>query len=96
MPAFDVYVNCSTYEGVSLTILEAMAATLPVVATRVGGNPEVVVDQETGLLVASTDPCHCRCAARLSPLDPRRSAGAMGDAGRWRVIASLLDRADGG
>jgi glycosyltransferase involved in cell wall biosynthesis len=53
MSAFDLYVNCSTYEGVSLTILEAMAAELPVVATRVGGNPEVVVDGETGLLVAA-------------------------------------------
>ena len=64
MPAFDVYANTSTYEGVSLTILEAMAAALPVVATRVGGNPEVVVDHETGRLVASRDQCHRRRAAR--------------------------------
>jgi len=49
--AFDVYVNSSTSEGVSLSILEAMAAQLPVVATRVGGTPEVILDGSTGMLV---------------------------------------------
>jgi glycosyltransferase involved in cell wall biosynthesis len=47
----DIYVNSSISEGISLTILEAMAAGLPVVATRVGGTPEVVSDSLTGLLV---------------------------------------------
>lgn len=84
MPAFDVYVNCSTYEGVSLTILEAMASTLPVVATPVGGNPEVVVDLETGLLV----PANARTLADaiLSLAKSPRRRRDMGDAGRWRVI----------
>jgi len=84
MGAFDVYLNCSLYEGVSLTILEAMAAGVPVVATPVGGNPEVVVDQETGLLV----PGRARSLAEaISGLlhDPRRRRD-MGDAARWRVI----------
>jgi len=84
MAAFDVYVNTSTYEGVSLTILEAMASSLPVVATSVGGNPEVVIDQETGLVV----PARARAIAdalSLLALDARRRR-LMGDAGRWRVI----------
>lgn len=84
MPAFDVYLNCSTYEGVSLTILEAMAAALPVVATPVGGNPEVVIDQETGLLPAPRAQSIADAVSGLAR-DPRRRS-KMGDAGRWRVI----------
>ena len=83
MAAFDVYVNCSTYEGVSLTILEAMAAALPVVATAVGGNPEVVVDQETGLLIDQRPQTVASAIAALASNPARRHA--MGEAGRWRV-----------
>lgn len=50
LPAFDVFVLPSVNEGISNTILEAMASGLPVVAARVGGNPELVVHGETGLL----------------------------------------------
>jgi glycosyltransferase involved in cell wall biosynthesis len=84
MPAFDIYVNCSTYEGVSLTILEAMATGLPVVATPVGGNPEVVIDQETGLLVSARARSIAEAVAGLARDSRRRQQ--MGDAGRWRVI----------
>jgi glycosyltransferase involved in cell wall biosynthesis len=84
LPAFDVYLNCSTYEGVSLTILEAMAAALPVVATPVGGNPEVVVDQETGYLISSRPRLLADTLAHLA-FDARLRR-AMGDAARWRVI----------
>jgi glycosyltransferase involved in cell wall biosynthesis len=84
MAAFDAYVNTSTYEGVSLTILEAMATSLPVVAVPVGGNPEVVIDQETGLLVPASARAVADGLSTLA-LDARRRR-RMGDAGRWRVI----------
>jgi len=83
LPAFDVYVNCSSYEGVSLTILEAMASALPVIATPAGGNPEVVIDQETGLLVAPGAAALAEAIGSLAR-DPRRRH-VLGDAGRWRV-----------
>jgi glycosyltransferase involved in cell wall biosynthesis len=84
MAAFDVYLNSSAYEGVSLTILEAMAAGLPVVATPVGGNPEVVIDNETGYLVGGGPQALADAVSHLA-LDARQRH-LMGDAGRWRVM----------
>lgn len=55
LAGFDVYVNCSLTEGVSVTILEAMAAALPVVVTKVGGTPEVIQHEQNGLMVAARD-----------------------------------------
>ncbi|MFC1807901.1 glycosyltransferase [Candidatus Omnitrophota bacterium] len=51
----DIYVSSSISEGFSNSILEAMAHRLPVVATDVGGNPEAVIDNDTGLLVKPQD-----------------------------------------
>lgn len=56
LQAMDIFVLPSLSEGVPLSLLEAMAAGKPVVATHVGGNPEVVVDEETGFLVQPNDP----------------------------------------
>ena len=50
------FVTSSLTEGISLTLLEAMAVGLPVVATRVGGNPEIVVEGETGRLAPAANP----------------------------------------
>ena len=56
LAAMDVYLQSSEYEGLPVALLEAMASELPVVATRVGGVPEVVVDGETGFLVPARQP----------------------------------------
>ncbi|MFY9458603.1 glycosyltransferase involved in cell wall biosynthesis [Aquabacterium commune] len=53
--AFDVFALPSQTEGLSIALLEACATGLAVVATRVGGNPEIIVDDQTGLLVAPDD-----------------------------------------
>lgn len=72
LPAFDVYVNSSISEGISLTILEAMAAELPLVATQVGGTPEIVTDGLTGLLVPPRRPAALTAALRALCTDPAR------------------------
>jgi len=54
--AFDIYVCSSVKEGLSYTIIEAMQSGLPIVATNVGGNPELIKDQETGFLIKPNDP----------------------------------------
>ena len=80
----DLFVLTSTTEGISLTLLEAMASGLPVVATRVGGNPEVVVDGETGFLVPAKDPQSL--AKRMIDLLHNRALSIdMGKRGRRRV-----------
>jgi len=48
---FDIFVQTSVFEGMSNTILEAMASNLPIIATDTGGNPEIVSDGENGILV---------------------------------------------
>jgi glycosyltransferase involved in cell wall biosynthesis len=85
LPAFDVYVNSSIFEGVSLTILEAMAASLPIVATRVGGTPEVVGDGETGILVEARSAEAIASAVRKLHDDTALRA-RVGAAARARVI----------
>jgi sugar transferase (PEP-CTERM/EpsH1 system associated) len=86
LPQADAFVLPSLYEGLPLAVLEAMAASLPVVATAVGGNAAVVEDGRSGLIVAPGDAA--ALAAAMSRLvEDRDAARAMGKAGRHRVEA---------
>jgi len=89
--AADVFVQPSRSEGLPLAVLEAMAAALPVVATRVGGVGEAVVDGETGILVAPADSPALAGALRAVLAMPDRGA-ALGQAGRERAIRDFSVR----
>lgn len=78
------FVSSSRTEGISLTLLEAMAVGLPVVTTRVGGNPEIVVDGKTGRLVAAESPEELALAMR-DLLNEREAWPVFGELGRQRV-----------
>jgi glycosyltransferase involved in cell wall biosynthesis len=84
LAAADVFVLSSRSEGAPVSVLEAMAAGLPVVATRVGGVPELVEDGQTGFLVPPGDPAALtRVLAEL--LEDRALRRRLGDAGRQRA-----------
>ncbi len=84
MKTLDIFCLPSLSEGLSSAILAAMACRLPVVATRVGGIPELVVDGVTGFLVPSRNPDELREAlSQLLSSAPLRRR--MGSAGRERI-----------
>jgi sugar transferase (PEP-CTERM/EpsH1 system associated) len=85
---FDLFVLPSRNEGISNTILEAMASGLPVVATAVGGNGELVVDGETGRLVPRGD-ADALAEAIASYMEDREQARRHGEAGRTRAVAEF-------
>jgi glycosyltransferase involved in cell wall biosynthesis len=84
LATFDAFVLSSHQEGVPMTILEAMAAGLPVIATAVGGVPSMVVDGLTGRLVPPGSPTTLRAAMSEAIRAPEQ-ARQMGLAGRTRV-----------
>jgi glycosyltransferase involved in cell wall biosynthesis len=88
LSAADIFVLPSRSEGFSNAIIEAMAASLPVVATNVGGNSEAVKDGFTGFLVPPDDPAALAAAiSRL--LSDQSQAKAMGAAGRATVVENF-------
>jgi glycosyltransferase involved in cell wall biosynthesis len=87
MKAADAYVMSSAWEGMPMVLLEAAATGLPIVATNVGGNSEVVMDGQTGFLVPPKDPrALAEAMLRLMRL-PYEIRQKMGQAGRARVEA---------
>jgi L-malate glycosyltransferase len=80
----DILVSASESESFGLVFAEAMSFSLPVVACRVGGIPEVVSDGETGILVEANDP-EAFASALLVLLNDRPLRIQMGMAGRQRV-----------
>jgi glycosyltransferase involved in cell wall biosynthesis len=85
LAAFDVAALSSDFEGSPLSLLEYMQAGKPVVATRVGGVPDIVEDGVTGLLVEPRDPAALAAAIGGLLGDPRRAA-EIGEAGRSRQL----------
>ncbi len=99
LAALDVFVLPSLYEGFGLVVLEAMAVGVPVIATRVGGVPEVIEDGVTGLLVPAGDAKKLAEAVfRLE--DNPRQAEALADRGSARLqtdfsLPAMIDAVEG-
>jgi glycosyltransferase involved in cell wall biosynthesis len=94
----DVVVNSSLNEGTPVALIEAMAARRPVVATRVGGTPDLIGDDERGRCVPARDP-DALAHAVLATLADADEAGRRAEAGRGYVLAHhsverLLDDMD--
>ena len=87
--AADAFVLPSLWEGMSLTLLEASATALPIVATDVGGNPEVVLEGKTGYLVPPKD-VGALAYAMLRVMNlPEDDRVSMGQAGREHVVQNF-------
>lgn len=82
--SMDIFILPSLGEGISNTVLEAMASGLPVIATAVGGNPELVQDGVSGLLFPVGD-ADALCQALITVIDAPDLRIAMGQAAQTRI-----------
>jgi len=98
LSAADVYVQPSYTEALSVAIGEALASGLPVVATSVGGNPEIVIDGKTGVLIPPANPDLMANAIQNLLYDPflRKRLGEAANAFALKTLslASLLEAYD--
>lgn len=84
LTAFELYVHPALMEGFGIAVLEAMAMGKPVIATRIGGVPEIVEDGMTGILVPAGD-AEALAANVVTLLEDPDRASRMGHAGRERA-----------
>lgn len=84
----EIFILPSRHEPQGIVNLEAMACAKPVIASRVGGVPEIVLDEVTGLLVPGEDAAALAGALETLLADPDR-ARALGEAGQARVAAEF-------
>lgn len=94
--SFDIAVCCSDFEGSPLAVMEYMAAGLPIVATAVGGVPDIITSETHGLLVPPQDPPALASALRRL-LDDRELAARLGEQAQARQrtefeLTSLVGR----
>jgi glycosyltransferase involved in cell wall biosynthesis len=92
LAAADLVVSPSLREGMQVSLIEAMAAARPIVATAVGGTPDAVADGETGLLVPPANP-DALADAVIRLLGDRERMRRMGAAGRMRAEREFDNRA---
>jgi glycosyltransferase involved in cell wall biosynthesis len=89
--AADAFVLNSTYEGLSHLLIEAMSLGVPIVATRVGGNPELISDDEEGLLIPAQDEEALYRALKQIEEDPQ-AARARADAAARKAEQFSIER----
>ena len=103
LPGFDIFAMSSTTEGYSISLLEACASALPIIATDVGGNREIIVDGRNGYLVPPKVPTQfAEAALRLirAPIDRAdiglRNRKFAEEAGSIRAMANRYEPLYGG
>ena len=95
LAALDIFVLPSLWEGNSIALLEAMAAAKPIIATRAGGNPEAITDNETGWLVPPTDPAALAEKILAVLADVNRAQIGMNAREHWRAnfsVAAMVEK----